>query len=133
MISNYIDHLIRLPVRLCSGSRMPGHFAGRHAFCSLDAGGGRGGIWSRWGAGVSVFMGGLKSCLPQAMEFEETKPQIDADEHRLNTLPEDIRYLRKILESHAYINQISGKTSNYSPEKTSSKKLSLFNIFCHSL
>ncbi|MCG2738353.1 MAG: hypothetical protein L6282_18380 [Candidatus Methanoperedenaceae archaeon] len=35
-------------------------------------------------------MGGLKACLPQATEFEETKPQIDADERRLNALSEEI-------------------------------------------
>jgi len=35
------------------------------------------------GAGVCVFRGGLKTCLPQAMEFEETKPRINADEPQI--------------------------------------------------
>ena len=42
------------------------------------------------GAGVCVFRGGLNACLPQAMEFEEMKPQINADERRLNALSEEI-------------------------------------------
>ena len=42
------------------------------------------------GAGVCVFRGGLKACLPQAMEFDETKPQINAGERRLNALSEEI-------------------------------------------
>ncbi|MBU3967980.1 MAG: hypothetical protein KKG76_11530 [Euryarchaeota archaeon] len=43
-----------------SGSRLPGNWAlRRYAFRSLDAGAERhGGVWSRWEAGVGVFMGG---------------------------------------------------------------------------
>ena len=38
-----------------------------------------------------VFLWGvLKAYLPQAMEFEETKPQINADERRFNALSEEI-------------------------------------------
>jgi hypothetical protein len=62
-----------------------------YVFRSLDAGEeGHGGVWSRWGAGICVFGGGLKVYLPQAMEFEETKPQMNADERRLNALSEEI-------------------------------------------
>ncbi|MCG2735804.1 MAG: hypothetical protein L6282_05360 [Candidatus Methanoperedenaceae archaeon] len=72
----------RLPVRLCSGSRLPGNFAGTRAFRSLDAGARmHGGVLSMWGV--------LKACQPQAMEFEETKPQINADERRFNALSEE--------------------------------------------
>ena len=41
------------------------------------------------GLGFAFLWGGLKAFLPQAMEFEETKPQINADERRFNALSEE--------------------------------------------
>ena len=53
----------RLPVRLCSGSRLPGHFAGtlfvicmQEERCTMGFGAGG-------GAGICVFMGGLFRCV----------------------------------------------------------------------
>jgi hypothetical protein len=42
------------------------------------------------GLGFAFLWGVLKACLPQAMEFEETKPRMDADERRFNALPKEI-------------------------------------------
>ena len=42
------------------------------------------------GLGFAFLWGGLKAFLPQAMEFEETKPQINADERRFKALSKEI-------------------------------------------